>query len=226
MSIITPQQLEMLLPVACAWAVGQEHAIVQSGVPLSESQLADARRVGVAQPERVRLLRSHRFPYQQLRRWRRQLAQQILFRLSHMVSLSVMAFLFERIVGINARSLCMNLSIRHSMSGLVDSRVFCVRTCWSVLPHRAIHMDRWSKRLLLRLLSCVPDKAWKDRRIPTGVDLGRNGELNFISRPQAWASVRPNRARARPRHCPSKTHFQTSSYRVVEKSHGAAPGNR
>src|SRR4029077_14181009 len=49
-NIITPQQLEMLLPLACAWAVGQERAIVQSGVALSESQLADARRVGIAQP--------------------------------------------------------------------------------------------------------------------------------------------------------------------------------
>jgi hypothetical protein len=61
-SIITPQQLEMLLPLACAWAVGQERAIVQSGVALNESQLADARRVGVAQPERVRLLRVAQIP--------------------------------------------------------------------------------------------------------------------------------------------------------------------
>jgi len=61
-SIITPEQLERLLPLACAWAVGQERAIVQSGVALSESQLADARRVGVAQPERVRLLRVAQIP--------------------------------------------------------------------------------------------------------------------------------------------------------------------
>jgi hypothetical protein len=61
-SIITPQQLEMLLPLACAWAVGQERAILQSGVALSESQLADARRIGVAQPERVRLLRVAQIP--------------------------------------------------------------------------------------------------------------------------------------------------------------------
>ena len=61
-NIITPQQLEMLLPLACAWAVGQEHAIVQSGVALSESQLADARRVGVAQLQRVRLLRVAQIP--------------------------------------------------------------------------------------------------------------------------------------------------------------------
>jgi hypothetical protein len=62
MSIITPQQLEMLLPLACAWAIGQERAIVQSGVGLSDSQLADATRVGVAQPERVRLLRVAQIP--------------------------------------------------------------------------------------------------------------------------------------------------------------------
>ena len=62
MSIITPQQLEMLLPLVCGWAVGQERAIVQSGVALSESQLADARRVGVVQPERVRLLRVAQIP--------------------------------------------------------------------------------------------------------------------------------------------------------------------
>jgi hypothetical protein len=62
MSIITPQQLETLLPLACAWAVGQERAIVQSGVALSESQLEDARRVGVANPERVRLLRVAQIP--------------------------------------------------------------------------------------------------------------------------------------------------------------------
>jgi len=56
MSIMTPQQFEMLLPLACAWAEEQECAILQSGVALSESQLADARRVGIAQAERVRLL--------------------------------------------------------------------------------------------------------------------------------------------------------------------------
>src|SRR4029453_14921082 len=59
---MTPQQLEMLLPLVCGWAVGQERTVVQSGVPLSESQLADARRVGVALPERVRLLRVAQIP--------------------------------------------------------------------------------------------------------------------------------------------------------------------
>jgi hypothetical protein len=62
MSIITPQQFEILLPLACAWGAEQERAILQSGVALTESQLADARRVGVAQPERVRLLRVVQIP--------------------------------------------------------------------------------------------------------------------------------------------------------------------
>ena len=61
-SIITPRQFEMLSPLACACAAEQERAIIQSGVPLSEWQLADARRVGVAQPERVRLLRVLQIP--------------------------------------------------------------------------------------------------------------------------------------------------------------------
>jgi hypothetical protein len=56
MSIITPQEFEMLLPLACAWAAEQERTILGSGVTLTESQLADARRVGITHPERVRLL--------------------------------------------------------------------------------------------------------------------------------------------------------------------------
>ena len=62
MSIITPQQFEILLPLACAWAAEQESAILQSGVTLTESLLADAGRVGVTQPERVRLLRVAQIP--------------------------------------------------------------------------------------------------------------------------------------------------------------------
>jgi hypothetical protein len=62
MSIITPQEFEMLLPLACAWADEQESAILASGVPLTQSQLADATRVGITQPEHVRLLAVPRIP--------------------------------------------------------------------------------------------------------------------------------------------------------------------
>lgn len=62
MSTLTPQQFEILLPLACAWAKEQERVILQSGVALTELQLTDARRVGVALPERVRLLRVPQIP--------------------------------------------------------------------------------------------------------------------------------------------------------------------
>src|SRR2546426_12805153 len=62
MSFLTPQQLGMLLPLACAWASEQERAILQSGVALTAAQVADARRVGVTRPERVRLLQVPEIP--------------------------------------------------------------------------------------------------------------------------------------------------------------------
>jgi hypothetical protein len=52
---ITPEQFEVLLPLACQWAVEQEQLIFTSGDSLSPAQLADARLVGVAHPERVRI---------------------------------------------------------------------------------------------------------------------------------------------------------------------------
>jgi hypothetical protein len=53
--VITPEQFELLLPLACQWAAEQEKTILASGAPLSQMALADAQRVGVAQPERVRI---------------------------------------------------------------------------------------------------------------------------------------------------------------------------
>jgi len=50
---ITEAQLKMLLPLACAWAEEQEGVILRGGVSLSA---ADAAKIGVAHPERVRLL--------------------------------------------------------------------------------------------------------------------------------------------------------------------------
>ena len=52
----------MLLPRACDWAAEQERTILQSGIALTEPQLVDAQRIGVSQPERVRLLRVAQIP--------------------------------------------------------------------------------------------------------------------------------------------------------------------
>ena len=45
----------MLLPIACRWAEKHEAVILRDGVALMASQVADARQIGVAHPERVRL---------------------------------------------------------------------------------------------------------------------------------------------------------------------------
>jgi hypothetical protein len=54
---VTEEQFEMSLPLACAWAEEQERMILRDGVPLSTAQITDAKSVGVAHPERVRLLK-------------------------------------------------------------------------------------------------------------------------------------------------------------------------
>jgi hypothetical protein len=154
-SIITPQRFEMLLPLACAWAAEQERTILQSGIALTESQLAGARQVGVVQPERVRLLRVPQIPGPAHPALAVAAGATNLITPLLVLSRSVMAFLFEQIVGSNALWLCTSLSIRHSMNGLVDSRVSCVRIYGSACPHRVIRMGQWSKRLSLRQRNCA-----------------------------------------------------------------------
>ncbi|HET9856859.1 MAG TPA: hypothetical protein VFP99_03420 [Chthoniobacterales bacterium] len=53
----TIDQLEQLLPLAVQWAAEQERRVLCEGVSLSKVELADARVIGVCNPERVRLLR-------------------------------------------------------------------------------------------------------------------------------------------------------------------------
>jgi hypothetical protein len=62
MSILTPEQFETLLPLACNWAEGQERVIVKTGIALTHAQLTDARRVGLMRPERVRMLKVPKMP--------------------------------------------------------------------------------------------------------------------------------------------------------------------
>jgi hypothetical protein len=53
--MIPPALFKMLLPLACQWAEEQECIILREGVALTISQIAEARTIGVQQPERVRL---------------------------------------------------------------------------------------------------------------------------------------------------------------------------
>ena len=54
--MITPEQFHILLPLASAWAEEQEGIVLRDGGPLNESQMIDARAVGICHPEKVRLL--------------------------------------------------------------------------------------------------------------------------------------------------------------------------
>lgn len=56
------EQFPALLPLATQWAEEQEAFILENGRPLSEQGLQDARTVGVARPEKVRLLKVPSIP--------------------------------------------------------------------------------------------------------------------------------------------------------------------
>jgi hypothetical protein len=65
LTAISPEEFERLLPLACAWAEGQERLILQQGVVLTALQMVDAGRVGIALPERVRLMKIDQIPLPQ-----------------------------------------------------------------------------------------------------------------------------------------------------------------
>jgi hypothetical protein len=54
--------MPLCLPLAIRWVAQREQKILRAGVALDESQLIDARLMGVAHPERVRLLRVDQVP--------------------------------------------------------------------------------------------------------------------------------------------------------------------
>ena len=54
--------LPILLPVAVAWVEKQEVILLERGVPLNEAQVADAKRVGVKEPGRIRLVQVDTLP--------------------------------------------------------------------------------------------------------------------------------------------------------------------
>jgi hypothetical protein len=60
--MITQQQFLQLLPLAVAWAEQQENYILQNGVPLTTSQLTDAKLVQVVSPGKIKLLKVDQIP--------------------------------------------------------------------------------------------------------------------------------------------------------------------
>jgi hypothetical protein len=60
--MIDQKDFDRLAPHACEWAKTQEASILQHGAPLTADQIADARRAGVREPERVRVFVVSRIP--------------------------------------------------------------------------------------------------------------------------------------------------------------------
>ena len=54
--------LPLLLPPAAAWVEKEELIICERGTPLTESELADARRARVVHPEKIRVMRVETLP--------------------------------------------------------------------------------------------------------------------------------------------------------------------
>lgn len=60
--MIDKETFEQLLPLAYQWAKAQEDYVLAHGTPLSSQHVADARRVGVRDVERVKVLVVDRIP--------------------------------------------------------------------------------------------------------------------------------------------------------------------
>ena len=55
--------LPIILPLVCAWIAWQRRRILRNGIPLTDSQRADAVAVGVKFPELVRVLHVRKIPF-------------------------------------------------------------------------------------------------------------------------------------------------------------------
>lgn len=60
---MTEEEFERLFPPAVAWVRLQERLILKRGVPLSKSQMADAQRLEIRHPERIRIYLNGLVPF-------------------------------------------------------------------------------------------------------------------------------------------------------------------
>src|SRR5689334_16129699 len=56
------KEFDHLLPLAVKWAAAVEARILREGIPLTKEGVADARALGVCEPDRIRLLALARVP--------------------------------------------------------------------------------------------------------------------------------------------------------------------
>lgn len=60
--MISQKDFKLLVPLAAAWAGEQERVILRDGTPLPPSGIVNAKKIGVAHPEKVRLLKVASIP--------------------------------------------------------------------------------------------------------------------------------------------------------------------
>jgi len=60
--MITPEEFQRLIPLACRWAETQERLIAENGRPLNAAELDLARSIGILRPERIRVLTIEEVP--------------------------------------------------------------------------------------------------------------------------------------------------------------------
>lgn len=54
--MLDQESFDQILPRACAWATAQEEFILERGAPLNERYRADAKRIGIREIDRIRVL--------------------------------------------------------------------------------------------------------------------------------------------------------------------------
>ena len=60
--MITPEEFQRLIPLACRWAEAQERFIIENGRPLNAAELDIARSIGIFRAERIRVLAVEEVP--------------------------------------------------------------------------------------------------------------------------------------------------------------------
>jgi len=60
---ISRDKFALILPLASEWAEAKEKVVLNNGDPLSNSQIEDAKRVGLIHPERVRIFKVPQIPF-------------------------------------------------------------------------------------------------------------------------------------------------------------------
>ena len=158
--MISQAVVKMVLPMACAWAEEQEAVILRDGVALTASQIADARQIGVAHPERIRLRVVEEIPLP-LHPMLREAAEITGLISERTAGLALRYGIFIGLsLGASADCLSTNWRTPLSMSDSVVFNRFLNNTYTSASYGRAIRLARWNKKPSESRVRRVPRRRW------------------------------------------------------------------